>query len=159
MRTINQAGIELIQRYEQCVLTAYRNDPAEPWTIGWGNTFYADGQPVRQGDTLTQPQADTLFLTILTRDFVRAVDAAVTSSLNTNQFSALCSLSYNIGTGAFRRSTLLKLVNTNPDNPAIRTEFMRWNKAFGRVLQGLTNRRRAEATLYFSPEISTESHG
>ena len=155
MRTINQAGIDLIQRYEQCVLTAYRNDAAEPWTIGCGNTYYADGQPIKQGDTLTQSQADTLFLTILNRDFVRPVDEAVTSSINANQFSALCSLSYNIGTGAFRRSTLLTLVNINPDDSAIRMEFMRWNKAFGRVLQGLTNRRRAEANLYFSPEVHT----
>ena len=155
MRTINPAGIALIKRYEQCVLTAYRNDPSEPWTIGWGNTYYADGKPVMPGDVLTQAQADALFLTILNRDFVRVVDNAVTSSVNANQFSALCSFVYNIGTGAFGKSTLRKKVNANPNDPTIRSEFMRWNKAFGKVLQGLTNRRRAEANLYERPVAAT----
>ncbi len=75
----------------------------------------------------------------------------VNKPLTTNQWSALVSFVYNIGVSAFQRSTLLKKVNANPSDPTIRDEFMKWNKANGAVLPGLTNRRRDEANLYFKP--------
>ena len=73
-----------------------------------------------------------------------------TSNLNQNQFNALVSFAYNVGTGNFSSSTLLKKVNRNPDDLTIKDEFLRWNKAGGKVLNGLTNRRNEEADLYFS---------
>jgi len=70
--------------------------------------------------------------------------------VNQNQFDALTSFAYNVGIGGFKKSTLLKLVKANANNPLIRNEFAKWNKAGGKVLKGLTNRRKEEADLYFS---------
>jgi lysozyme len=66
MRT-SQNGIDFIKSFEKCKLEAYRNDPKEPWTIGWGNTFYEDLAAVRRGDKITQSRADSLFGIILSR--------------------------------------------------------------------------------------------
>jgi lysozyme len=63
----------------------------------------------------------------------------------------LVSFAYNVGLGALKSSTLLKRVNANPNDPDIERQFNRWNKGGGRVLKGLTNRRRNEANLYFTP--------
>ena len=82
--------------------------------------------------------------------FAKRVNTLVTSNLNQNQFNALVSFAYNVGTGNFSSSTLLKKVNRNPDDLTIKDEFLRWNKAGGKVLNGLTNRRNEEAILYFS---------
>jgi lysozyme len=68
-----------------------------------------------------------------------------------NQFDALVCFSYNVGLGALKGSTLLKKLNANPKDPTIRDEFLRWNKAAGRVMRGLTKRRAEEADLYFKP--------
>jgi lysozyme len=80
----------------------------------------------------------------------------LTDKVNENRFSALVSFAYNVGIGALSGSTLLKMINVSPGSPGILDEFMRWNKAKDpktkklRELTGLTNRRRAEADLYFS---------
>jgi lysozyme len=123
------------------------------WTIGWGSTFYEDGSSVKQGDVITQERADRLFV-ILLDQFAAQVRPLITAKVNDNQFGALLSFAYNAGVGALRRSTLLRLVNTNPANPAIRLEFGKWNRAGGQVLNGLTRRRIAEADLYFTPTQS-----
>jgi lysozyme len=62
----------------------------------------------------------------------------------------LVCFAYNVGTGALIKSTLLKKAKANNADPSILDEFLRWNKAGGKVLAGLTNRRREEANLYFS---------
>jgi lysozyme len=77
------------------------------------------------------------------------VSRYVKSKINSNQFSALVSFAFNLGVGNLAKSTLLKLVNKNPSDPAINLEFMKWNKANGKVLAGLTRRRQAESELYF----------
>ena len=82
--------------------------------------------------------------------FAKRVNELVTSNINQNQFNALVSFAYNVGTGNFSSSTLLKKVNRNPNDLTIKDEFLRWNKAGGKVLNGLTNRRNEEADLYFS---------
>lgn len=145
----NKKAIDLLHHFESCVLEAYIC-PAKVWTIGWGNTRYEDGQPVKQGDKITQQRADELFLNIL-RKFEYGVVDSIRSKVNENQFSALVSFTYNVGIGNLRESTLRKLVNANPNDPEIRTQFMRWNKGGGQVLNGLTRRRQAEADLYFTP--------
>ena len=73
------------------------------------------------------------------------------SAINENQLGALTSFAFNAGTGNLQKSTLLKKVNANPNDPTIRDEFMRWTKAGGKVLNGLVTRRKAEADLYFTP--------
>ena len=144
----NQKGIDLMHEFESCRLEAYLC-PVKIWTIGWGNTFYADGTPVKSGDKVSQEQANRLFEVILAK-FESQVYKSVKPMLNSNQFSALVCFAYNVGTGNLLKSTLLKKVNANPLDPTIRDEFMKWNKGGGVVLNGLTRRRKSEADLYFS---------
>jgi len=144
----NQQGIKLLHDFEGLRLSSYLC-PAKVWTIGYGNTRYEDGSPVKSGDVITKERAESLFLRILDT-FEKGVLSRVKVALNPNQFSALVCLSYNIGLGNFGNSTLLRLVNVNPNNPEIRAQFLRWNKAGGIEMQGLTRRRMAESNLYFS---------
>lgn len=146
---INEKGINLLHKYEGLRLDAYLC-PANVWTIGFGNTRYEDGTPVKQGDKITNDRAKELFNNIIIKHFETGVIKSVKTKLNDNQFSALVSFTYNIGLGNFRSSTLLKLVNENPNNPKIKDQFLRWNKAGGKILNGLISRRKEEAELYFS---------
>ena len=143
---INKAGKDLIKRFEGCKLKAYKC-PANVWTIGFGNTFYEDGTKVKEGDVITQERADELF-DIIISDFVRMTDALVKSDVTENNFSALVSFTFNVGTGNLKKSTLLRKVNANPKDPSIRAEFMKWTRANNVVLKGLVRRREAEAKLY-----------
>lgn len=144
-----------IKAFEGLRLKAYQDDVGV-WTIGWGNTRYEDGRPVKSGDVVTKERAESLFKTIVDR-FSVDVDGLVKSSVNQNQFDALVSFAYNVGSDidadtiaeGLGDSTLLKKVNANPCDPSIRDEFMKWNKAGGKVLAGLTKRRKMEADLYF----------
>ena len=144
----NKEGIDLLHHFESCKLDAYIC-PASVWTIGWGNTQYEDGSKVRPGDRVTQERADELFLNILS-GFEKSVQGLVKSKINDNQFSALVPFSYNVGAGNLQKSTLLKKLNIDPSDPSIKDEFLKWNKAGGKALNGLTRRREAESKLYFS---------
>ena len=146
---LNKAGIDLKKQFEGCRLTAYLC-PANKWTIGWGNTFYADGKPVKQGDKITQAQADEL-LSVIGKQFDAELKPLITATLTDNQYSAICCFAYNVGVPRFRASTLRKLINANPNNPAIRAEFMKWVNKGTPFERGLTRRRQAEADLYFKP--------
>jgi len=164
---VNKKGIELLHHFEACKLKAYecpasQRLPKEKkfYTIGWGNTFYEDGSPVREGDVITQARADKLFEIILS-GFENMASKAIVSKVNSNQFSAFVSALYNIGHGGKTKSGLIKLtngnpstllrkINENPSDPTIREQFMRWNKANGGIMAGLIRRRKAEADLYFS---------
>ena len=138
---------QFIKSKEGLKLNAYLC-PANKWTIGYGNTFYENGIAVKKEDRITKERAEQLFFNILIQ-FSKKVKTIVKSKINDNQFSALVSFAYNVGIGNLQKSTLLKLVNENPNNPLIRNEFMRWNKAGGKVLRGLTNRRKFESDIYF----------
>lgn len=124
------------------------------WTIGYGNTYYENGTPVKKGDVISQARAEELFMNIL-NDFSRGVKNSLKVPVNQNQFDALVSFAYNVGIGAFRKSTLLKKVNKNPDDPTIREEFLRWKYSGGRILNGLIRRRQVEANHYFNKSILT----
>jgi lysozyme len=146
--TITDNAIELIKRFEGLSLTAYA-DPGtggEPYTIGWGNTYFEDGKKVQPGQRISRLQADNLLKWAVDR-FAKELDPLV--NVNQNQFDALTSFVYNVGIGAFKKSTLRKLINANPNDPQIKIEWMKWRKAGGKVLKGLTNRRSAELELYF----------
>jgi len=146
---LDNKGYLLITKHEGLSLKPYLC-PAKIPTIGYGNTYYPDGKRVTLLDKdITKQQAFDMFKEIANR-FAKRVDALVTSNINQNQFNALVSFAYNVGTGNFSSSTLLKKVNRNPDDLTIKDEFLRWNKAGGKVLNGLTNRRNEEADLYFS---------
>jgi lysozyme len=146
---LDNKGYLLITNHEGLKLKPYLCSAKIP-TIGYGNTYYPDGKRVTLLDKdITKQQAFDMFKEVANR-FAKRVDTLVTSNLNQNQFNALVSFAYNVGTGNFSSSTLLKKVNRNPDDLTIKDEFLRWNKAGGKVLNGLTNRRNEEAILYFS---------
>lgn len=144
---VNKLGIETMHHFEGCKLTAYQCQ-AKVWTIGWGNTFYPDKTPVKQGDVITQEQANALFETVM-NNFALGVKKCLTKEVNENQFSALVCFAYNVGIGSLQKSTLLKKININPNDETIAGEFAKYTKAGGKVLLGLVRRRKVESDLYF----------
>jgi lysozyme len=143
---VNKAGRDLIKQFEGCKLKAYKC-PAGLWTISWGLTFYPDGRKVKEGDVITQQQAEEYFNAVVD-DFAKQVDVLVKSNVTANNFSAIVSFAYNVGIGNLKKSTLLKKVNANPKDATIPAEFRKWVRANGEVLKGLVRRRDAEAKLY-----------
>ena len=139
---------ELVKHFEGCKLNSYVCSAGHN-TIGYGNTFYENGIKVKPGDKITQQRAEELLDIILIK-FVQQTNELIKSNVNQNQRDALTDFAYNCGIGNLRSSTLLKKVNANPTDKTIRDEFMKWNKGGGKVLNGLTRRREAEANLYFS---------
>lgn len=145
---LSENGAAFIRSFEGCRLKSYQ-DSVGVWTIGYGTTRI-DGKPVTQGMAITQEEANRLFLVDAER-FVKAVTESfstdVLSRLTQNQFDALVSLSYNIGAGAFRKSTLVRYIAEGKMLEAA-DQFLRWNKAGGKELRGLTRRRKAERDLF-----------
>ena len=141
MRT-SQTGIDLIKRFEGFSPVAYLC-PAGVWTIGYGHTA-----GVHEGDSIDGDTAEDYLREDLT-SAEGAVEKYVKVPLKQWQFDALVSFTFNLGAGNLYSSTLLKKVNRNPDDPSIRQEFEKWVYAGGRVLQGLVDRRKAEADMYF----------
>lgn len=142
---ISNVGINLISSFEDTRLKAY-DDGVGVWTIGIGTTVYPSGNNVKQGDICTLDQAKSYFKQDLAK-FEKTVNDSVKVPLSQNQFDALVSLTYNIGSSAFKGSTLLKLLNQKQYREAA-AQFTRWNKANGKVLNGLTRRREAERDLF-----------
>jgi lysozyme len=139
---INDKGKALVKRFEGLRLDAYRC-PAGVATIGYGST----GPHVRMGMTITPGEADRLLDKDLAR-FEVGVKAMVTGiPTNPDQFSAMVSLAFNIGLGAFATSTVLKRHKLGNKIGAANA-FLMWNKAGGQVLKGLMRRREAERELY-----------
>ena len=140
--------ITLIKKWEGCKLKAYL-DGGGVWTIGYGTTFYPDGTRVKEGDTCTQEQAD-YWLQGHANDLVFELLNEVKVTLNANQIKALVCFIYNIGMGAFKKSTMLRLINDGKVLEASE-QFIRWNKDNGVVVPGLTNRRLDEKKLFNTP--------
>lgn len=144
---ISKKGLDLIRSFEgylrklpdgSCI--AYRC-PAGVWTLGWGCT-----EGVKEGMRWTKAEAEEA----LRREIAKheaAVARLVTVDINQNQRDALISFSYNVGSGALGKSTLLKKLNRG-DYAGAQAEFMKWNKAGGRQLRGLSIRRAKEAALF-----------
>jgi len=137
---ISANGLALIKHFEGCKLKAYKC-PAGIWTIGYGST----GSHVYEGKVITQQEADNLLVSDLER-FERQVDS-LDLPLKQHHFDALVSFSFNLGFGSLLKSTLLKKLKAN-DFDAAASEFLKWNKAGGAVLTGLTKRREAERKLF-----------
>src|SRR5574344_1153474 len=138
----SEKGINLIKKFEGCKLTAYKF-PAGVWTIGYGHT-----RNVHKGEKITQQQADEL----LKQDLLvyEAGINVMRLNINQNQFDSLVSFAFNLGLGALQKSTLLKRIKVNPNDPKIKDEFLRWSYAGGKQLKGLLLRRQAECDLYFN---------
>jgi len=136
----SQKGIDLIKHFEGCELNAYKC-PAGVWTIGYGHI-----KGVQEGDVITEQQADEMLVEEL-NEYENYINTLVTVPLNQNQYDALVSWVYNLGSSNLNSSTLLKVLNSG-DYAGVPEQIMRWNKAGGKVLEGLTRRRQAEADLF-----------
>ena len=146
---LNENGYQLICEFEGLMLKPYLCSAKVP-TIGYGNTYYPNGKRVTLLDAqITKEYAFEIFKDIADK-FAKRVNSMVKKPLTQNQFNSLVSFAYNVGTGAFSTSTLLKKVNENPNDLSIRAEFMKWNRANRVVVRGLTIRRKKESDLYFS---------
>ena len=141
---ISQEGLSLIKKFEGCELEAYKC-AAGVWTIGYGSI-----KGVKQGDTITQEEADNLLLYEMD-EYEGYINDAVNVDLNQNQFDALVSWVFNLGPSNLSSSTLLTRIN-NKDWKDVPNQIKRWNKAGGKVLEGLIRRREAEALLFEGKE-------
>ena len=135
-------GIALIKEFEGLRLKAYKC-PGGVWTIGYGHTA-----GVKPGMVISEAQAEEYLMADLIASEKYLNDLGL--AINQNQFDALISFIYNVGTGNFSRSTLLRKVRANPQDNSIMDEFLRWVYSKGRVLPSLQRRRLAEMKLYFS---------
>lgn len=154
--TTGKAGIDLMHRFEGFAklrsdgkVEAYP-DPAtggKPWTIGYGSTTDEAGNPISPGTVWTRKRAEDKFRQDLKRFERYVIDALDGDRVTQNQFDALVSFTYNVGPANLKRSTLLRK-HKNGDYKGAAAEFIRWNKANGKVLAGLTRRREAESKLY-----------
>jgi lysozyme len=147
---ISYKGIKLITSFEGFVNKPYL-DVIGKCTIGYGTTIYPNGVKVSMTDKpITLEQAKEYLMHDLQK-FEKGVNELIgKTKLNQNQFDALVSFAYNCGLGNLKTSTLLKLVKAMPTSEAIFNQFLRWNKAGGKEISGLTRRRKAEAELYYS---------
>lgn len=146
---ISTKGLEFIAKYEGLKLNLY-NDIAGHATIGVGHLVHKGpingSEPEEFKKGITKERAFQL-LKEDAASAVSGVNSQVKVALNQGQFDALVSFVFNLGAGAFQKSTLLKKLNAN-DFAAVPAEFLKWNKAGGNVVKGLTIRRQAEADLF-----------
>ena len=155
--TLDNKGYLLIAQFEGLRLKPYLCSAGVP-TIGYGSTFYPSGRKVTMRDKPITQETAFWMLKQVANMFAKDVDSLVTSEINQNQFNALVSFAFNLGSDidadnipeGLGDSRLLRRVNANPNDPEIAREFVKWNKAGGRILDGLTKRRLKEAELYFT---------
>lgn len=156
MITINDNCVNLIKKFEGLSLKPYHGaaDRPDVFTIGYGTIQYPPdylrGKRVELSDPEITEQQALAFLKYEITEKSKAVDILLRDDLAPNQFGALISFAYNLGDGALKGSTLRAKVNGNPADASIRDEFMKWVHSNGHIVQGLINRRQAEADLYFS---------
>ena len=136
----SQACVDLVKEFEGFRPTAYLC-PAGVWAIGYGTTENVD-----PGDEVTEQEAEEMLMDDLL-EASKAIDDLVDVELTQQQYDALTSFVYNVGRDAFRNSTMLRLLNAGDYDGAAK-QFPRWNKGGGRVLAGLTRRRRAERQVF-----------
>ena len=137
---VGPEGLALIKEFEGLSLKAYKC-PADVWTIGYGTT-----RGVKPGQVISEAEAEAMLRADVDR-FAKGVAESVKVPLAQHQFDALVTFAYNVGLGAFRTSTLLRLLNKGEYASAAK-QFARWNRAGNRALPGLTRRREAERKLF-----------
>ena len=137
---ISEQGLELIKIFEGCELKAYKC-AAGVWTIGYGHI-----KGVSEGDEISASTANIMLQEEIV-EYEDYINNGVTVPLKQHQFDAMVSWVYNLGNGNLTSSTLLKVLNSS-DYDGVPEQMMRWNKAGGKVLEGLTRRRQAEADMF-----------
>ena len=146
---ISQEGLSLIKKFEGCPIenghaVSYKC-AAGVWTIGYGSTKY-EGKPVHGGMCITTQEAEDLLIHEM-EEYEGYINDMVKTDLKQNEFDALVAWVFNLGPSNFNSSTLLQKIN-NKDWEDVPNQIKRWNKAGGKVLQGLIRRREAEALLF-----------
>lgn len=156
-RSINKEGLDLIKQWEGLKLKAYR-DVIGKLTIGYGHTSDSGNPPaVTENMEITKKEAESILRRDL-RSCEKHVSKLVTVPLTDEQFSALVSFCYNVGGGNFKKSNLLKKLNSGLYE-AIPGELQKWNKSGGKIVTGLANRRAAESGLWVKGSfISSNYH-
>lgn len=149
IKELDDAGVALIAKFEGCVLKPYLDQVGIP-TIGIGMTYYPEtGKKVTLND---KPLASTSEayrqFKLMARSYCMGVYSVARDDINQNQFNALVSLCYNIGTDGFKGSTVLKLVNQYIGGKPLEDAFLMWKKAGGKVIDGLVKRRELEYQTY-----------
>ncbi len=139
----SESGLDLIRKYEGLQLAAYVC-PGGKLTIGYGHT----GADVTTGKKIDAEEANALLRKDVQR-FEKSVNELVMVPISQGMFDALISFSFNLGAGSLKSSTLLKKLNAD-DREGAADEFLKWNKAKGKVLAGLTARRESERELFLA---------
>jgi lysozyme len=139
----------LLKLFEGCKLDAYRC-PANVVTIGYGSISDIKGNSIIMGSKISLAEAEALLKNEVDKKAKYLNKELGKTEVTQNQFDALVSFAYNVGTGALKKSTLLKKVNADPNDKFIESQFLIWNKVKGVPVKGLTQRRQAESKLYFS---------
>ena len=137
-------GLALIKKFEGCELEAYQCS-AGVWTIGYGHT-----KGVEAGDEISKEQAEEMLVEEL-HEYESYVNDFVTAPLSQNQYDAMVSWVYNLGPANLKASTMLKVLNAG-EYEEVPAQMKRWNKAGGKVLEGLIRRREAESLLFLGKE-------
>lgn len=152
---ISQKGLDLIKKFEGFKSKPYLCSAGVP-TIGYGSTFYEDGKKVTLKDLpITESRAEALLRFTIEKTFEPIIKKYIKVSLTQGQFDALVSFVYNIGAGGLwsasknAPTTICKLINASQFDEAAE-QFPRWNKASGKELTGLTNRRNEEKGLFLA---------
>ena len=145
IKALDQKGIDFLTLKEGLVLKPYLDSKGIP-TIGIGMTYYpSTGKKVTMQDKpLTKEQAQSMFRSLVAH-YEIAVWSVTRDDITQNQFNALVSFCYNIGVGGFKGSTVVKRVNTDPNDPKIADAFLMWKKP-----KEIIGRRKSEVALYFS---------
>jgi lysozyme len=146
---ISQKGLDLIKKFEGFSAKPYVCPAGVP-TIGYGATYYTNGTKVTMSDEPISEEWAEQLLSNMVHTYEKAVISLVIPKITQNQFDALVSFAYNVGVTNFRKSTLLRLINKDPNNPEIATQFMKWVRGGGKVINGLIKRRQIESKLYFT---------
>ncbi len=144
---LDTKGQDFIKVRERFMGRPYLDGGGVP-TIAFGSTRYSDGRAVTMKDPMISLAAGTkLFMDTLVK-YEDCVNESIKVPMTQNEYNAMVSLCYNIGTSAFENSTLVKLMNSNSDKESVANQFIRWNKDNGRIVKGLTVRRKLEQALF-----------
>ena len=151
---ISDNGLRLIQEFESFEPKPYL-DSAKVWTIGYGSTYYPNGKKVTKFDKpINRLYAETIQRNVIKNDFEPVINELLEKEIASgfitqNMYDAIISLTYNIGVNGFKRSSVLRLLKQG-DKQNAGDAFLLWNKAGGKVLKGLVNRRKKERELFLS---------
>lgn len=139
-------AVDLIKRWEGCVLNAYWDKWGKVWTIGYGTT-----SGIKKGMKITKAQAESFLMEDIRNVRIPSIKRLVKVPINNNELCALISFCYNVGTGGLAKSQVLKRLNAGRPREEAAAALMNWVTSGGKVLPGLVSRRKSEKKLFLTP--------